>query len=515
MMAAGNNEAFDRVLHAEMVTSADVQHILIRSGNESETTITNELEVVNDHEDLLTAREELFVTAVGRFKEELEAKGINEKVHLEIKKRQITRGSKDKGIRAVCNDIVGLYHYCMRLSDVFPKDTIAAPCIGRYVNLSKGISKKQALEAPECNGASHILMIAQVNELKDLVVKQEGTINKQQDTINDLLGRVKALEDIANALQLDTTLAKSSNDRTGKKINMTKQVDLSSAKEEDGEISIILVHEEGSGGGQINGTRSGVKGDSEPKKDSPRSNAIGSVLHDVSVPAYADSGEEQSQQVAEEVELSDEDGDNDDDWIEVNNGSRKNKAGPTTKDSDAWKPFLNMKSGGKIDQSQPMDFSRIGKMQGPYNRNLDVDNSTGKQLKVTINGHHSQKNDRVVSNPKYGGFSSLISGTKWERSTMLYVRNIAVEERSDEEIQRDVIKYGKMVGMRIMQVDVEKNRFCQDVVGCRIKVPISQAEKAESVGTWPDDVVCRKWESKRRYNGNGDTPSYGNYTREY
>jgi DNA-binding protein len=93
----------------------------------------------------------------------------------------------------------------------------------------------------------------------------------------------------------------------------------------------------------------------------------------------------------------------------------------------------------------------------------------------------------------------------------MYVKNIDVEERSNEDICKDVRSYGRMVGLRIMTVEIVRNRYCEDVVGCRIRIPWEQVEKAVSIETWPNDVSCRKWgnrsnkEHSNRYNyGNQD-----------
>ena len=56
--------------------------------------------------------------------------------------------------------------------------------------------------------------------------------------------------------------------------------------------------------------------------------------------------------------------------------------------------------------------------------------------------------------------------------------------------------FGKSVGMRIMYVNIVRNRYCQDAVGCKIRIPTSQFDLATSIETWPDDVECRKWERR-------------------
>ncbi len=90
----------------------------------------------------------------------------------------------------------------------------------------------------------------------------------------------------------------------------------------------------------------------------------------------------------------------------------------------------------------------------------------------------------------------MISGKKWEPATLLYVRNIETGNLTDEEICQDVKDYGTSVGIRIMYAHIVRNRFCEDVVGCKILVPDTKVEQATSWGTWPDDIECRKWEKR-------------------
>jgi DNA-binding protein len=128
-------------------------------------------------------------------------------------------------------------------------------------------------------------------------------------------------------------------------------------------------------------------------------------------------------------------------------------------------------------------------------------------MKVTIAGHQANNGkQKYVSKRRvqYSNGTTLLIGAKPERSMRLYLKNIYTEEREDVNLCKDIKAYGRQVGMRIMTTDIVHNRYCEDVVGCRIRVPVSQVEKALIIETWPDDITCRKWESKV----NRDIPRY-------
>ena len=44
-----------------------------------------------------------------------------------------------------------------------------------------------------------------------------------------------------------------------------------------------------------------------------------------------------------------------------------------------------------------------------------------------------------------------------------------------------------------MSARVIANKFCDDVVGCRIAVPIRQTDDALGTRMWLDEVTCRRW----------------------
>ena len=63
-----------------------------------------------------------------------------------------------------------------------------------------------------------------------------------------------------------------------------------------------------------------------------------------------------------------------------------------------------------------------------------------------------------------------------------------------------------------MFAEIRHNRYCDDIVGIKIKVPESQAHMALEEYFWPNDVSCRKWEPrymyKKRWNGGNDADEH-------
>ena len=193
---------------------------------------------------------------------------------------------------------------------------------------------------------------------------------------------------------------------------------------------------------------------------------------------------------------------NDDDWETDEDDDRihdkaDNEDGVSKGEN---KPNDNHDTGEKQNSIRQLTYAELAGKEGPWH---DVENKRSKKkahkkLRVTVfqtqDGKGKRQVERGIDSPK------LIYGMKREPSMLMYVRNIAVHDRSEEEICRDMKIFGRSVGLRIMYTELVYNRYCEDVVGCKIRIPKSQYEVAVSIETWPDDIVCRKWAPKQRRN---------------
>jgi HD superfamily phosphohydrolase YqeK len=125
------------------------------------------------------------------------------------------------------------------------------------------------------------------------------------------------------------------------------------------------------------------------------------------------------------------------------------------------------------------------------------------QISLSTKGKGTVRHIKAVKNIG----KSLLTGVKRESNSLLYLANVYTNDMHDDDIIAAVKDHGKEIGIRIMSTEIVHNRYCQDVVGCRIRVPNSHVAKAMEFDAWPDDIVCRKWEKKKQGKGG---PSYGN-----
>ena len=110
-----------------------------------------------------------------------------------------------------------------------------------------------------------------------------------------------------------------------------------------------------------------------------------------------------------------------------------------------------------------------------------------------------------------------LTGVKREEQCYLYLKNVMVDRDTDEEIGGNIKAFATSKGLRIMSHKVIRNRFVDDVVGCKITVPSSQEHLAITPGFWPTGIECRHWErmppnwnkrSNNKYAGRSDNWDY-------
>ena len=124
--------------------------------------IIEQLSEISDDE-MNEARELLFKHAVDILRERLSVQDINDKVDLTLCKRQPKRG---KNTRLLESDVMLLYEYVYNLRDSFPKEVFHTSSNNRYVDLVKSSIQEPLPEPPECNGVTHIMLLAQILEIK-------------------------------------------------------------------------------------------------------------------------------------------------------------------------------------------------------------------------------------------------------------------------------------------------------------------------------------------------------------
>ena len=101
-----------------------------------------------------------------------------------------------------------------------------------------------------------------------------------------------------------------------------------------------------------------------------------------------------------------------------------------------------------------------------------------------------------------------LKGMKQENGTFLYLENIQIEDESYKELGNMVKEHALSVGIRVMATRIITNKYCHDIVGCRIFVPVSQAYQALFSNSWPPEVTCREWEDKPRQHSTQQSSRY-------
>ena len=61
------------------------------------------------------------------------------------------------------------------------------------------------------------------------------------------------------------------------------------------------------------------------------------------------------------------------------------------------------------------------------------------------------------------------------------------------QVKSYVKRKDKNNNIRIMRMNVVRNRYCEDSVGCKIVVPESVSDTLPSENFWPEDIECRVW----------------------
>ena len=64
---------------------------------------------------------------------------------------------------------------------------------------------------------------------------------------------------------------------------------------------------------------------------------------------------------------------------------------------------------------------------------------------------------------------------------------------TNEHIEKEVKSHGKSQGLTVISAKVVTNRYRSDMVGCLIRIPESQVDKAIHTNTWPDQIEARLW----------------------
>lgn len=152
-------------------------------------------------------------------------------------------------------------------------------------------------------------------------------------------------------------------------------------------------------------------------------------------------------------------------------------------------------------------YSDVLKVPGDWNLTI-----TKKRAKrIARKEQQKQQKTKLREGP-----AKALKGCKPEKGVMLYVENIQLDYRdTDEDIAKMVRDNAAGLGIRILSAYVIHIRGHPGIVGCKITVPLSQIGDALDDSFWPQDVKCRKWETRPRRNKQEFKKHRNGLTEEY
>ena len=163
--------------------------------------------------------------------------------------------------------------------------------------------------------------------------------------------------------------------------------------------------------------------------------------------------------------------------------------------SSALHNTINNQEAPLIENKSQDDSARKGATHAEIVANTHGPWNKGKApKKMTITFDRKGKQRKIVP---YSPHRTTFIGRKWVHSTTMYLKNIDRGDMNDEELSSCISQYAKSIGIRIMQSTIVSNRYAEDIVGCRIRIPSDEVDKALDSDTWPEDIECRKWSREK------------------
>ena len=113
--------------------------------------------------------------------------------------------------------------------------------------------------------------------------------------------------------------------------------------------------------------------------------------------------------------------------------------------------------------------------------------------------HTTRRNSELGAASNTPNSPKSLKGYIPEKITDLYLENVRRDDGdSDQAITQAVKRHANRHGVIVRSVRIVKNRFCDNMVGCRIQVPVYDVQRALNNSNWPPKVKCRKWERRPR-----------------
>ena len=450
---------------AQNVDDVPIRQILAKIDATGKRQVLEDLELI-EVESLDQVRSQLFHHAEARFRKLIDDKSLPQP-DLSLKKRTL----KNKGCnQLLAKDIYDLFIFCAELGNIFPKDVLTNTAAGRYLDISTAKDDPALTDKPpSCNGASHIMMINRVQELQD-------KNDKQEEQLRELKGRVETMESAMKDM----------------KGHLTTLLGLAAA---NGLTTESTVEGVGNSGSNIVVENADAKASDTMKQHDAMSPT--SALKHAVVTALST---EQSSRTGGDPQL-------DINTPQTSASSNAEKSQQDKHDESGEETISFVFKGGENEARK--QYSEALLTEGPFHipkyhqKKAQKPGRDGMQISLTNKGKTSVRNVHTVKNIG----TSRLTGAKRENSIVMYLSGVETDDMTDEDLSKAVKEHARLVNMRVMTADVIHNRYCDYIVGVKIRIPESQESLALEFDTWPDDIKCRRWE-KRTYRSNTSGSGY-------
>lgn len=463
--------------------SETVNHMLYGILDEGRNNTVDVLSTELERDVLVETRDIVFKSSVERYKEQLLECGIQEVPIMSVKRR-----SGEKAAEALACDIVDLYAFGAGLVDFFPKGVLGST--SKYIE----VRKQQSKNRPGEKSLDIVDVQRRLSELANITSEQSEQMKTMQQAMKDMEANydtnIKRLESEMETLKTE--------------LGGRKQVNSVNTKQ-----------------GEHTDTQPALVRNSNVTPLMPKSTAIYEQLNSSSDLSCEDSLGTKSQLTGcSQTGMSRFTAtDRQQTRTERQKPEPENRG--CTHDSQVVAPVVHAESR----ETPVKDVSPKNKVDGPKFKSLSDfpplpkngnDVSPDKRYADVVKTPRSSPSKRVQEGGwklasvgrnrpnNYVSSPPVLKGVKPERTVTLYVKNIArAEQEDDDGIKVRIKSYIKTrQSIRIIQVHVVHNRFCDDTVGCKITVPFSVQDILMSPDFWPENVECREWSRRRQQQTN-------------
>ena len=508
MAGVSENDSPDIFENSPIFTGmeGDIAHILRKCCSTSTTDIIEELYESIDVEDIKKTKDTLFDQAIDKVNTELRSNGVDipSDVELVAKKR--------RNPTLTCTDLVNLTMYVGGLTSTFPKDVLSQKAT--YIDLL--VPKVQVTHG----GVACQIVSSQ--EPSTNPINQDNSINNDVNVKIDAqkmspLSQTELIEMMQNVL--------SKNEQLERQVVNIRAHLLSVEKIMFDEIRAVKSIADNNQNA-IKSAKSSTTSQSSQRNSAASHESRGATNNNT--PGSQDPASQPGE--TQQTESNEEDPS----FTQLMAGLNSQGSTNGQSDDDAESVIVEPEPAApESTPAQPMDqpthqpenkdnqsaYLKMDKSTSPRCTRFDQSKVKSSVKKPNVRPSQSQVNDikskdTSSNNAKQSddGFTEVsygrksksktshgLQGMKSEPFAELYLANIARRDnQSFSEISEEIKKYCRNKNKRIMSAWIIPNKVADDVVGCRIRVPISSVDDRLGNKIWPDDIMCTKWKNKKQ-----------------